>query len=239
VVAGTAVGHGPGIGRLRGQQLARRELARSIYRPSLLTRVWHDITHWLSSLVNTNAAGSPSWWGLTLLAVAAAAAVAVVVYWLGPTRVHKQARGRAVLDGKPRTADDHRAAADQFAASGNYGEAIIERIRAIVADLESREILLRRPARTARELAAEAGAAFRAESSELADAARHFDDIRYGGRAGTESGYGTIRDLDLRLKTATATATAADQARPTPIPASLPPAGTALAGADRPAGPAR
>jgi hypothetical protein len=242
VVAGTAVGHGPGIGRLRGEQLARRELARSIYRPSLLTRVWHDITHWLSSLLNTNAAGSPSWWGLVLLAVAVAAAVAVVVYWLGPTRAHKQARGRAVLDGKPRNADDHRAAADQLAASGNYGEAMIERIRAIVADLESREILLRRPARTARELAAEAGAAFPAESSELADAALQFDDIRYGGRAGTESGYCTVRDLDLRLKTATAAATAAAAtaaaglARPASISAGLPPAGTALTGADRPAG---
>ena len=179
---------GPGISRLRGQQLARRELARAIYRPSLLARLWHDITHWLSSLVSTGTAGSPSWWGLILLAVALAAAVAVVMYWLGPTRINRQARSSPVLGGRRRTADEHRDDADRLAASGNFGEAIIERIRAMVVDLEAREILLRRPARTARELALEAGAAFPAEATGLAAAARLFDDVRYGGRAGTEPG---------------------------------------------------
>ena len=227
-------GQGPGIGRLRGQQLARRELAHSIYRPSLLSRLWHDITHWLSSLVNTSSAGSPSWWGLILLAVAVAAAVAVVMYWLGPTRVTRQARARAIQDGEHRSPDDHRAAADRLAASGSYAEAIIERIRAVVIDLEARDILLRRPARTARELAVEAGAAFPAEAAGLSEAARQFDDVRYGGRAGTEPGYSRIRDLDLRLKAAAATLTG--PARPIPVPTGLPPAGTALADSDRPSG---
>ncbi len=225
--------HGPGISRLRGQQLARRELARSIYHPSLLTRIWHDITHWLSSLVNTTAAGSPSWWGLILLGVAVAAAVAVVMYWLGPTRTRKQARSSPVLAGQPRSADEHREEADRLAASSRYGEAMIERIRAIARDLESREILLRKPARTARELAVEAGAAFPAEAAELTEAARHFDDVRYGGRAGTEPGYRRIRDLDVRLKAAAAIS--ADQAGYAPVPVGLP-AGPTLTGAGRPPG---
>jgi hypothetical protein len=234
VVAGIAGGQGPGIGRLRGQQLARRELARAIYHPSVLDRLWHDITHWLSSLVNTSTAGSPSWWGLILLAVVVAAAVVAVGYWLGPARLNKQARARPVLDRKPRSAGEHRDAADRLAAGGSYGEAIIERIRAIVVDLETREILLRRPARTAMELAVEAAAAFPAEAAELTDAARRFADVRYGGRAGTEPGYRRIRDLDARLRTAAATQ--ADPGRPAPVPAGLPPAGTVLAGTDRPAG---
>ncbi len=201
-----AGGQGPEISRLRGQQLARRELARAIYRPSLLTRLWHDITRWLSSLVSTSSAGSPSWWGLILLAVALAAAVTVAMYWLGPARVSRPGRNRPVLAGKPRGADEHRGDADRLAASGNYGEAIVERIRAIVVDLEAREILLRRPARTARELAVEAGAAFPAEADGLSDAAKSFDAVRYGGRPGTEAGYRTIRDLDVRLKAAVAIA---------------------------------
>jgi Domain of unknown function (DUF4129) len=229
VVAAMAGGQGPEISRLRGQQLARRELARSIYRPSLLTRLWHDITHWLSSLVSTTAAGSPSWWGLILLAVAVAAAVTVVIYWLGPARVSRRARSSPVLAGKPRSADEYRRDADRLAASGGYGEAIVERIRAIVADLEAREILLRRPARTAMELAVEARVAFPAEAAGLTDAARSFDAVRYGGRAGTEASYQSIRDLDARLKAAAAIA--ADPAGRAPVPAGAP-----LAGADRPPG---
>jgi hypothetical protein len=195
---------GPAIGRLRGQQLARRELARSIYRPSLLARIWHDITHWLGSLPGTSA-GTPSWWALILTAVALAGGLATVVYWLGPTRVARRQGDPAFIETAPRSAREHRDAADQLAATANYDGAIIERIRAIVVDLEARDVLLRRPGRTARELATEAGAAFPAEAVELSDAARGFDDVRYGGRAGTERGYRRVRDLDVRLTAAQAT----------------------------------
>jgi hypothetical protein len=197
-------GQVPAIGRLRGQQLARRELARAIYRPSFLARLWHDITHWLSSLVSASSAGNPSWWSLILVAAAVAAVVAVVLYWLGPARVTRQAGTRPVLDGQPSSADDHREAAELLAATGSYGDAIIERLRAIAVDLETREIILRRPARTAAELAVQSGAAFPAEAAELTDAARRFDAVLYGGRAGTEPGYHRIRDLDVRLMAASA-----------------------------------
>lgn len=194
---------GPEVSRLRGEELARHELARSMYRPSLLARIWHDITHWLGSLPSPSA-GTPSWWGLLLTAVALAAVIAAVVYWLGPTRVNKRPGGHAFTDTARRTAREHRDAADQLAAAGNYGGAIIERIRAIVVDLEARDVLLRRPGRTAMELATEAGAAFPTEADELFDAARGFDDVRYGGRAGTDRGYRRVRDLDVRLTMATA-----------------------------------
>jgi hypothetical protein len=227
-------GHGPAISRLRGQQLARRELARAIYRPSLVARWWHDFTHWLGSLLNTSPAGSPSWWGLILLGVAVAAAIAGIMYWLGPTRMNRRAGERAVLDAVPRGAVDYRDAAEQLAASGNFGEAIIERIRAIVVDLEARDVLLRRPARTAMELALEAGGAFPAEAAELTVAARRFDDVRYGGRAGTEAGYRRIRDLDVRLR-ATAAAVA-EAPRSADVRPGSAPAGTALTGGEHSVG---
>jgi hypothetical protein len=197
---------GPAISRLRGQQLAHRELARSIYRPSLPERIWHDITNWLSSLLNTSPSGSAGSGALILLAVVIAVVIAAVLYWLGPTRRNNRARGSPVLADPPRSAGEHRAEADRLAAGGNYGDAIIERIRAIVVDLEAREILLRRPGRTARELAVEASAAFPARGAELSRAARTFDDVRYGGRAGSEASYTRIRELDLELQAATSPA---------------------------------
>ncbi len=223
-------GGGHAITRLRGQQLARSELARAIYHPSLPARLWHDIERWLSSLISGKSAGIPSGWGLVLLAILLPAVVAAVVFWLGTASTSRQVRDRRVLEAKPRSAAEYRAAAERLATAGAYQAAIIERLRAIAADLEAREILLPMPARTAAELAAEAGAAFPAEAASLASAARLFDDVRYGDRAGTEPGYDGIRALDIRLKAAHAAP--AITARPVPILPSLATAGTALDGAD-------
>ncbi len=112
--------------------------------------------------------------------------------------------------------------------------AIIERLRAIAVDLEAREILLPVPARTAMELATEAGAAFPAEATSLASAARLFDDVRYGGKAGTDGGYDRIRALDIRLRAAHAIHPAL--ARSVAVLPALPSAGTVLSGADQASG---
>jgi uncharacterized protein DUF4129 len=231
VVAGLAGGSGPAMARLRGQQLAGRELARSIYRPSLLTRWWQDIEGWLSSLVSGQSAGRPSWWGFVLVAAGLLAVAVAVGFWLGPSRAGRQVRNRPVLEAKPRSAAEHRAAAERLAAAGDYQAAIIECLRAIAVDLEARGILLPVPARTAMELAVEAGGVFPAEAAGLVSAARLFDDVRYGGVAGTQRGYDSIRGLDSRL--AAAHATAAAPAVPRAAMPGLPSAGTVLSGADR------
>ncbi len=70
-----------------------------------------------------------------------------------------------MLDAKPRSAAEHRAAAERLASAGEYQAAIIECLRAIAVDLEARGILLPIPARTAMELAVEAGAVFPAEAA--------------------------------------------------------------------------
>jgi hypothetical protein len=202
MMTGTAGGPGTGISRLRGQQLARRELARPMYHLSGLARIWHDITHWFNSLLNTGPSGDPGVWGLTLLAVALVGAVAAMLYWLGPARMNQRARSSPVLASLPRTAPEFRAEADRLAARGDYGPAIVERVRAIAQDLETRQILLRRPARTARELAIEAGVAFPVHAAELSAASRLFDDVRYGGRASGDAAYGRVRDLDVAIAAA-------------------------------------
>jgi hypothetical protein len=201
-VTGRLATGGPGITRARAQQLARRELARSIYRPSLLARWWQDIKVWLASLVGTSAGGSPSWWGLTLLAIVLLAVVAAVVFWLGPTSIGRPYRDRAVLGEGKQSAADYRAAAERLAAAGNYRDAVAERMRAIAAELEEREILPPRPSRTAAELAAEAGLAIPAERRALEASAVLFDRVRYGGRAAREADYAHLGELDSRIRAA-------------------------------------
>jgi Domain of unknown function (DUF4129) len=204
---------GPGIGRDQARDLARRELARSIYRPSLLSRWWHDVLRWLGDL---RGPGEPNWLALGVLAAIAVLAALAAFYWLGSPSVSRRSHGEPVIGGRPRTAAEYRRAAEQLAASGNYQEAIAELVRAIAADLEAREILLAKPARTADELAAEAALAFPAEAGELAAAARLFDDVRYGGRPGSQPGYARVQSLDGRL------ASAPPESRPDLVTAAAP-----------------
>lgn len=209
---------GPGIGRDHARELARRELARSIYRPSLAYRWWHDVTHWLSAV-----GGGLNVWGVLALAVIVLAAIAVTVAMLGPARTGRRLPGRAVLGDRPRHADDYRAAADRLAATGDYSAAIAERVRAIAADLEARGVLPPGPARTAIELAAAAGRAFPAMADELTAAAHSFDEVRYGGRPGSEGAYARVKDLDISLRAAApATATEPAAARMSSTTATAP-----------------
>jgi hypothetical protein len=77
-------------------------------------------------------------------------------------------------------------------------------------DLEERGILPARVGRTADELAAEASRLLPNQGAGLRDAARLFDEVRYGERAGTAAGYERLRDLGTRIRAARP-ATAAPQ----------------------------
>jgi hypothetical protein len=141
------------------------------------------------------------------------AAVIAGLIWLGPARRSGRRSSAAVLTGAPLTAADHRRNAERLAAAGDYGEAIAERVRAIAVDLERRAVLSPRPGRTADELAAETAAALPPGAlpggpARLHDAARLFDDVRYGGRAGSQAGYEQVRDLDTALASVRAAAAA-------------------------------
>ena len=198
IARAAATGGGPGISRERARQLAQRELARSIYKPSAWSRIWHDIAGWLQSLAAHGSAGRPGWLGAALLTAGVVVVLAAGVWLAGPARVNRRSRG-PVVDGRPMSADGYRLAAEQHRADGDYPAAIIARFRAIAVDLERRGILQPRPGRTAAELGQEAASAIPAEASALARAARLFDDVRYGGRPGSLIGYQQLRELDLRI----------------------------------------
>ncbi|HEX3489748.1 MAG TPA: DUF4129 domain-containing protein [Streptosporangiaceae bacterium] len=197
----------PGIHRVPAQQLARRELARSIYQPSLWTRLFQDVTNWLNGLSIGPAKGG--WWLLIAAIIVLILVIAGVLYRIGPMARSRRQRGGALLAGAQLTAADYRREAERLADGGDFAGAIIQRVRAIAVELETRGVLLPRPGRTASELAAEAAGALPDSAAALRAAARLFDDVRYGDRAGTVAGYEQVRQLDETIRAARTPAVAA------------------------------
>ncbi|HXA61921.1 MAG TPA: DUF4129 domain-containing protein [Streptosporangiaceae bacterium] len=197
-------------GRDQARELARRELEKPIYHrndPSTLDRFLSKIMGWLGSLLPKGGGpGSAQGHGtgvltLVLVLTALVAIIAGILWWSRKARNVKSDRG-ALLGEKPSAARDHRAAAEQYAAAGQWPEAIRERLRAIARDLEERVILQPRPGRTADELAAEAALALPDHAAELAAGIRIFDDVWYGDRPGSAAGYAQLKTLDERVQTA-------------------------------------
>jgi hypothetical protein len=197
----------PPVGRDQARELARRELQKQIYHrdePSFLDRILRKISDWISSLLNHapgDHSGGTSWTALIVLLVLLIL-VAAAVWWRIGNVQGSAAERDALLDDRPTTAKDHRAAAERHAAAGEWPEAIRERLRAIARDLEERVIVEPRPGRTADELASEAGEALPDHAEELATGVRIFDDVWYGGRTGDAEGYQRLTDLDRRLRSA-------------------------------------
>jgi hypothetical protein len=212
-------GRPPGIHRIPAQRLARQELARSIYRPSWVSRVAGAVNRWLNRLFNGH--GHVPVGGVAVAGVLALAALALAAWWVGPARRTARRAPAGVLGERPLSAAEHRRNAERLAAAGDLAAAVIERMRAIAVDLEQRGIVPPRPGRTATELAAEAATALPPGAlpgapGRLDAAARLFDDIRYGGRPGTRAGYEQVRDLDEAIRSARV---ASVTAGPAPEPA--------------------
>jgi Domain of unknown function (DUF4129) len=191
----------PGIGRRAGQQLARRELARSMYAEPITTRFGHWLERMLGRVFNAAGQFPGGFWTIVALLIALVLIAMVVTYWIRPGGPGRR-DDRAVLTGAGLSARDYREAAERSAASGDYAAAIIERMRAIAVAVEERGILPAQPGRTAAELAAQAGRVLPDLAADLAVAALLFDDVRYGGRDGTAAGYQRMRDLDSGIQAA-------------------------------------
>jgi hypothetical protein len=191
-----------GIGRKAAQQLARRELSRSIYQQAVTTRIWHAIGRFLDRLLNASASLPGGWWSSVALLAVLVLVVAAVIFWIRPAGSHRGPAG-AVLPDAALSAADHRALAERRAADGDYTTAIIERMRAVAVVIEERGVLASQPGRTADELAGQAGRAIPELAADLGPAARLFDDVMYGGRTGTAPGYEVICRLDAAVQAVT------------------------------------
>jgi len=205
--AGGGNGGGAAVTRQEGQRLARAELSKAIYHPGvpITERIEEAIDRFLNSAGVTVPAG---WWAIVALAALLVIVIAAVLAWIGPVRRSRSRATDPMLSPGQLSARDHRQKAETMAAAGDYAAAIIESVRATAVELEERGVLPPRMGRTADEFAAEAGQPLPGHATALRAAARLFDDVRYGGRAGTAAGYQQVRELDAAIQAARPTVSA-------------------------------
>jgi hypothetical protein len=188
------------VGRDAARDAAVRELSDPAYReaePSWFTRLLRWLLDRLGDLLNGVAGVVPGGvLGVVFLVLLLVAVVVVI-----RLRVGKPARNAsaAVFAAHRQTAADHRRAAEAAAAQGELSEAVRERFRAIVRNLEERGVLDERSGRTVDEVAREAGDRLPEHAGALRAAARMFDEVWYGGRPATVEGYQQLAGLDLAL----------------------------------------
>ncbi|MFJ8733860.1 DUF4129 domain-containing protein [Streptomyces bauhiniae] len=187
------------------REAARRELAKRMYHendPSLLQRALNAFWEWLGRLLAKAASATPGGSLGLLVVVLCVIAVLAALWWRLGTPRRSPVAAAPLFDERPRTAAEHRAAAEAHAAQGHWNQAVQERMRAIVRALEERALLDVRPGRTADEAAAEAGRTLPAHADGLHAAARHFDDVTYGGRTADQQTYQRVAQLDSDLERA-------------------------------------
>ncbi|MGA4985515.1 DUF4129 domain-containing protein [Streptomyces cellulosae] len=187
------------------REAARRELSKGMYHendPSWLQRALETFWDWVDDLLGAASTATPGGaLGLIVIVVAVLAVVAALWWRLGTPR-RRPVTAPALFDDRPRSAAEHRAAAEAHAAQGHWNQAVQERMRAVVRALEECALLDPRPGRTADEAAAEAGRALPAHTDRLRTAARDFDDVTYGGRTASEDTYRGLAALDGDLERA-------------------------------------
>lgn len=187
------------IGREAAQRLARQELAKAVYHQHESFLTW--LNHQLGRLFNSANVDVPGgWWALVALIALVVIITGFVLARIGPVaRAQRRGSPGPISGAMPLSAREHRELAQRLAAEGDYSGATLEYVRAISTDLEERAILPPGPGRTADELAADAGRLLPAQADALKAAARLFDDVRYGGRDGTEEGVARLRDTEAAI----------------------------------------
>ncbi|MGV9287903.1 DUF4129 domain-containing protein [Streptomyces sp. NPDC003719] len=182
---------------------ARRELSKRMYHendPSWVQRALNALWDWIGELFARASTATPGGALGLIVIVLAVLAVLGALWWRLGTPRRGPVSAPALFDDRPRSAADHRAAAEAHAAQGHWSQAVQERMRAVVRALEERALLDVRPGRTADEAATEAGRVLPAHAGRLRAAARDFDDVAYGGRPGTEQSYRRLAGLDTDLE---------------------------------------
>lgn len=189
-------------GAEEARRWAAEELARAEYRdaaPSWLQALWEDFLDWLSSLDGPAqpAGGVPA----SVIGIVVAVIIVIAVILARP-RLNPSARknGEVFEAGTVLGPADYRARAEAAAALENWGDAVVDRFRALVSSAEARTILDPQPGRTADEVARDLAVPFRTEAVRLEAAARTFDAVRYGNVAAGKADYRDMAGLDSALE---------------------------------------
>lgn len=189
----------PGAGEAR--RWAEEELAKREYRdaaPSWLGTLWRNFLDWLQSLDGSQGDAAPVPSPVIALVIAAIIAAAII---LARPRLHARSpQARDVFEREAYLgADDYRDRAEAAAAAGKWGDAVVDRFRAVVRRAEDRAVLDAQPGRTADEAARALSVSFNSQSGRLARAAATFDGVRYGNRAADSGDYRQMVELDTAL----------------------------------------
>ncbi|BBC33674.1 uncharacterized protein SGFS_049680 [Streptomyces graminofaciens] len=193
------------IPRDPAQEAARRELSKGMYHendPSWYERAMNAFWDWLDKLFGATSLATPGGLVGLLVIVLIVLALLGALWWRLGTPHRAPTSSATLFDDRPRSAAEHRAAAQAHAAEGHWNQAVQERMRAVVRSLEERALLDVRPGRTADEAASEAGRTLPVHADRLRAAAQDFDDVTYGGRSAGEGTYRHLAALDDDLERA-------------------------------------
>lgn len=190
------------IGRDDARKLAQDELAKPEYQ-QLQPSLWQRFTSWLSDhlnrLIDSSHHGLNGLWAGLLLAIIIIGVVLLVLRALGKP-VRSRYSSAQVFGDTAMTAASHRSLADGHAAAGRWDDAVIERMRAVVRELEERGYIDARPGRTADEAANDAGRVLAALAADLRAGARTFDDVCYGKLPAGSQNDAELRALDNAVR---------------------------------------
>ncbi len=191
---------------------AAEELSNSAYqaaKPGWLSEAFSWLLEKLFDFLNTVDSAVPGGiLAVVLLVVVLVVLVVVIRLKSGPLAMAAKA-DRAVFTGQRRVSGEHRKAAEDAAARGDFDDAVREGFRAVVRSLEERGLLDEKSGRTADEAAAEAGRLLPDVAEALRSGARKFDDVHYGGIPATDADYRSLAELDENCRRARPVALAA------------------------------
>jgi hypothetical protein len=190
------------IDRDAAHQAAQHELDKPIYPKGSLTQRLDEWIHELLFRLIEKASFLPGgWFTVSVLLTLLIVAIVLAIRLARRTMRTRHGGDYQLFDTGQLSAEQHRAAAERFAAEENWTAAIRHRLRAVARGLEEAAILEPAPGRTANELARDAGVRVPYLTVELSQAATAFNDVTYGQRLGTPAAYHMIVDLDDHLRT--------------------------------------
>lgn len=200
------------IGRDEAQRRAAEELGKAKYggTPDWLDGVANRLDTFLQRILDVllpfllreRGGGGGVNWGFVLAVALILVAIALVVWRIGLPRWQKRQRV-ASLDLDPRRgADDYRRLAEGHATQEDWADAVRDRFRAVVRELELRTILDERPARTASEAAYHASRALPSCAEPLRSGAEAFNAVSYGDRRADQADYAQMIRLDQQVTAA-------------------------------------
>lgn len=192
------------LGRDEARVLARRELSNPDYDadPSLLERAIGWVLEKLGEFFDLASGVSPGGWaGVLVLAALLTLAYLIVRRRVGPF-ARTASRPSDIFETTTLSATEHRMAADAASAGGDYVTAVVERFRAIVRDLEERDVLDARPGRTIGEVVDDVAGVLPTCAEALSDGAVIFAAVRYGSHPATADQDVRLREIDDLVRAA-------------------------------------